>query len=134
MRHRRLVAPIVPYPRWTRWSETRDPVPVQLVRGCTAAVVVTWPSHAAVLAVFVGLALTIVFVRPALTTFDSTMPASATSVTFGRSSLVLLSPIVTTLTITTATGTATRGYVTIIPIEPEAHRWLLVADLMNQII
>ncbi len=99
-----------------------------------AAVVVAWPSHAAVLAVFAVLALTIVFVRPASTTFGSTMPVSVISVIFGRSSLVSAVPIVTTLTIATATGTATRGYVTITPIEPRAHRWLLVTDLMKRII
>ncbi len=73
-----------------------------------AAVVVAWPSHGAVLAVFVVLALTIVFVRPASTTFDSTMPVSTISVIFARLSLVLLFPIVTTLTTATATGTATQ--------------------------
>lgn len=101
-----------------------------------AAVLVTRPSRAAVLAVFVVLASTIVFVPPASTIFDSTMFASVISVTFDHSSLVLLSPIVTTLiTIITATGTATSGYVTTITrIEPEVHRWPPVTDLMKQII
>ncbi len=78
----------------------------------TGAVLVTCPSRAAVLAVFVALASTIVFVPPGSTIFDSTMLASVISVTFDHSSLVLLSPIVITIiTIVIATGMATRGYV-----------------------